>query len=109
MVNFLQLILVYFAVVHPVDSNYCSTSDDTDTDGDRILDICDNCVHISNPSQEDSDRDGIGDACDNCIAFYNPMQLNYDGDLVGDVCDNDDDSDDHGISLYNILYFPECE
>ena len=84
-----------------MDSNYC-LAPDIDTDGDRILDVCDNCVHISNPSQEDSDRDGIGDACDNCIAFYNPMQLNNDGDLVGDMCDNDDDNDDHGMPLYNI-------
>ena len=107
MVNCLQLLehYYYFAVVRPVDSNYCFTSDDTDTDGDRILDICDNCVHISNPSQEDSDHDGIGDACDNCIEFYNPLQLNNDGDLVGDMCENDDDNDGHGISLYNILYF----
>ena len=88
-----------------MDSNYCFTSDDTDTDGDRILDICDNCISISNPSQEDSDLDGIGDVCDNCIALYNPMELNNDGDLVGDMCDNDDDNDGHGMPLYNILYF----
>ena len=28
-------------------------------------DVCDNCILVSNPSQNDLDRDGIGDVCDN--------------------------------------------
>lgn len=37
---------------------------DSDTDG--IIDDCDNCPTISNPSQEDADSDGCGDVCDGC-------------------------------------------
>jgi hypothetical protein len=35
-----------------------------DTDQDGVLDACDNCPDLPNPSQADSDGDGIGDACD---------------------------------------------
>lgn len=36
----------------------------SDTDGDGVADICDNCPSVSNPSQPDVDSDGTGDACD---------------------------------------------
>jgi hypothetical protein len=34
-----------------------------DTDGDGVLDGCDNCPLIPNPNQTDTNGDGIGDAC----------------------------------------------
>ena len=37
----------------------------TDSDGDGVADVQDNCPDIANPSQQDSDGDGSGDACDN--------------------------------------------
>lgn len=65
----------------PFDSN----SDQTDTDGDGIGDICD--------TNSDTDSDGIDDSIDNCPAVVNPNQEDIDGDGVGDACDNDKDGD----------------
>lgn len=84
--------------------------DPTDSDGDGIGDLCDNCPDDDNPDQLDSDNDGTGDACDectdgdgdgfgdpgyaantcaddNCPDIYNPDQTDSDGDGIGDVCD----------------------
>ncbi len=35
-----------------------------DTDGDLILDACDNCILVDNHDQRDSNGDGYGNACD---------------------------------------------
>src|SRR4051794_23641526 len=35
-----------------------------DTDGDGIVDACDNCPNTANADQKDSDNDGMGDACE---------------------------------------------
>ncbi len=74
---------------------------DDDTDGDGVLDSCDNCPEVSNADQLDCDGDGIGDACsadddtdgdgvrdacDNCPADFNPEQADCDDDGLGDVC-----------------------
>lgn len=42
----------------------CDDPTATDTDGDGIADLCDNCPQSSNPQQENTDGDGAGDACD---------------------------------------------
>ncbi|MEM9080428.1 MAG: thrombospondin type 3 repeat-containing protein [Verrucomicrobiota bacterium] len=36
----------------------------TNSDGDAIPDLFDNCPNISNPDQSDADENGIGDACE---------------------------------------------
>ncbi len=64
--------------------------DDTDSDGDGVLDVADNCPGVANPGQEDQDEgvgDGVGDACDNCPTIINANQENSDGDGAGDACD----------------------
>ena len=46
------------------------TNTGSDSDGDGISDIDDNCPNVSNTDQNDSDSDGLGDVCDNC-----PLQV----------------------------------
>jgi hypothetical protein len=58
----------------------------TDTDGDTIPDVIDNCPNVSNPRQDDTDGDGIGDACDNCPYTYNPDQSLSDAG-IGTACE----------------------
>lgn len=43
--------------------------------------------------ETDTDGDGVPNVLDNCPEDYNKDQLNTDGDLWGDVCDDDDDND----------------
>ena len=82
---------------------------DTDTDGDGIADILDNCPNFPNANQLDTDGDGLGDVCDsdidgdgvtngpdNCPLIPNADQADMDNDGTGDVCDSDADGD--GVS-----------
>lgn len=80
----------------------------TDSDGDGVPDLEDNCIAEANADQIDSDADGAGDSCDvcpgfddfadgdadnhpdscdNCPSDHNPGQLDSDDDGVGDLCD----------------------
>lgn len=73
-----------------------------DVDGDKIKDILDNCVSVSNPLQEDINGNGRGDACDdfdkdgiinsvdNCPENPNRNQADEDGDSVGNACDGEE-------------------
>ena len=54
-------------------------------------------TNIDCPGVTDSDGDGIMDECDNCPGDYNPDQADADGDLIGDVCDDCTDSDGDGF------------
>ncbi|MCK4660521.1 MAG: thrombospondin type 3 repeat-containing protein [Phycisphaerae bacterium] len=48
---------------------------------------------IPDDCEEDSDGDGIIDDCDNCPDHENSDQADFDGDLWGDACDDDIDND----------------
>jgi hypothetical protein len=63
-------------------------TDTVDNEGDGQIDNGDGGC---NPS--DSDGDGVLDVTDNCDSVVNPGQENYDGDSEGDACDTDDDDD----------------
>ncbi|MFA5904205.1 MAG: prenyltransferase/squalene oxidase repeat-containing protein, partial [Desulfobacula sp.] len=43
--------------------------------------------------ETDTDGDGVPDILDNCPGVANADQKNADGDNLGDACDNDDDND----------------
>lgn len=71
----------------------------SDSDGDSVIDIADNCPHQKNQDQKDGNSNGIGDICDdydydgvatymdNCSEISNIGQSDVDRDGVGDVCD----------------------
>lgn len=77
--------------------------EDTDSDGDRVPDLVDNCPAQRDPSQGDTDGDHRGDACDddddndgkldgqdNCPRLANRDQQDTNANGVGDVCDDGD-------------------
>lgn len=84
----------------------------TDTDGDGVLDVNDNCAGTANPGQADSDGDNVGDACDLCNGTFDASNQDRDRDGVGDACDtcpddpyNDIDSD--GVCVGDGFGYPK--
>lgn len=75
------------------NANGIPDDEETDTDGDGVIDDCDNCPATVNANQLDADLDEVGSACDNCPAVFNPDQNDGDGDGLGDACDDDDDNE----------------
>ncbi len=69
---------------------YVSNSDQRDTDGDGIGDLCDLDNSTKDPFLVDYDKDGIPDNRDNCRYDFNPNQKDGNADWTGDVCAYDD-------------------
>jgi hypothetical protein len=73
--------------VHDCDLNGVPDSCQADSDGDGVIDPCDDCPANLDPDQLDSDGDGVGDACDNCPAHANADQADCDSDGMGNRCE----------------------
>lgn len=56
--------------------------------GGNTVGCDDNCADLNNSDQADTDGDGIGNICDNCQYHPNDDQLDSNGDGVGDACSN---------------------
>jgi len=87
--------------VAPLSAGVLAHPEPGDVDGDKVLDVNDNCLNVPNGAQVNSDLDAEGDACDadddndgvldgadNCRVVVNPDQANLltPGDSRGDAC-----------------------
>lgn len=64
------------------------------------------CDLIQEDANTDTDGDGINDLSDNCDSIYNPDQADWDGDYIGDACDENltpcgDPTDPNSGPAYN--------
>ena len=80
------------------DGDDALCEDNSDDDGDGVINSDDNCPDDFDPSQADTDLDGLGNVCDNCPEVMNEDQTDSDGDGVGDRCDSEADTDGDGVS-----------
>ena len=78
-----------------------------DIDGDGILDIADNCINDTNPTQENFDNDEQGDECD--ADDNNDGVLDQDDafplDSTRSVAESDGGSDGGAVSLLGLGLF----
>lgn len=71
---------------------------ETCVDGRCVADIDSECLGgVCERSGTDSDGDGVEELRDNCPGIYNPDQIDSDGDGTGDLCDELTDSDGDGV------------
>lgn len=57
-------VMAELRITNDIDRDGTIDKEDTDDDGDGVLDVDDNCPTVTNPGQIDDDGDGVGLACD---------------------------------------------
>lgn len=93
----------------------------TDTDGDGVADMADNCPSVANAGQANLDMDALGDACDgdddddgvpdeddNCPRIANANQADSDNDGRGDACDSVANVPDAGTTVDAAVDAPDA-
>lgn len=86
-------ISVAYETTYPsVLNNFDGSDADLDPDGDGLTNYQEFLLG-GNPTIQDTDNDSVLDYLDNCISVSNVSQDNFDGDSFGDACDPDDDND----------------
>jgi hypothetical protein len=102
---------------YTTDPECGDSCEDTDTDGDGVMDSLDNCPDTPNGSLLGtcvSCNDGIiGLTCTEDLqctdGYCSKAQEDYDGDEVGDVCDADITADNHPPGGNGCIDACECE
>jgi hypothetical protein len=101
----LLLVPIIFGLLILVVSSINEINRSEDADADGVYDDVDNCIGLTNPSQEDFDLDNMGNDCDpdddnDAIMDYldafdeDPLEwADFDFDNIGSVADTDDDND----------------
>jgi hypothetical protein len=103
-----SLSLAHLHAQEDCDNNGVQDSGEVDSDGDGIIDACDNCRNSANSDQLDSDRDGFGNPCDPDltnderigVSDFNEFRRSF-GTRRGDV-DFDPNSDFNGNGVIGI-------
>ena len=119
----MYLYKMYYIAGYLDGSDNCPTvaqTDQTDSDGDGVGDVFDNCVSMSNPTQADTNQNvsiymyyiaGYLDSSDNCPTVAQtdklilmPMVLVTPVIIVFSVINPTQTDTDQNVSIYNVLY-----
>lgn len=87
------------------NGNGVPDSTELDSEGDGVIDACDNCVGAPNPAQLDSDADGVGDVCDACPDTTPDALVGPDGCTPDVRFDFDGDGD---VDPADLMTFEAC-
>ena len=95
---------------HALRTGFCATlfalaatANATDTDGDGLVDIADNCIETANADQRDTDGDDFGNACDADLNNDDVVNVVDLGLLRARFFTADADADFNGDGVVNVV------